>query len=542
MEHVSSPGLFAVNFQKAWPWAAATLSGLLLAMCFAPVGWGSLAWIALTPLVAAVWFSEEPSRFRGLRLFFLGYVCGLVYFVGSLHWLWTVTIPGWLLLGSFLAIYPGVWAVFLGLVAKPRPREGDELPVWFRSRSNFLAAALAASAWVVLEWVRGTLFSGFGWNGLGVALVDNLPMIQFADITGVGGVSFLLVMVNVVAVVTVVRLRMEILRKKMRAHYDFSLTVVLVAAAFSYGARTLLTPPPASEKLTFGAVQANVPISQKRDPAQEDQILALHARLSEFVFVQKPDLLIWPEAATPQPLFLNQKTWEAVRGVAERHDGDFLLGTVHYEERGDFNSAVLLTQRGTDAQIYHKMHLVPFGEYVPLRKSFPVFAWIVGDIVPEDFDFGPTASVLELSSKPFKIGPLICFEDTLAYLARQFVHGGAQVFVTVTNNAWFLRSAGSEQHRANAVFRTIENRIPMIRAANTGVTCAIDRFGRETHRLQEADGNTFFEGFLVGSVQIASTPSLTFYTRHGDVFTLLCFAVAALATAGAIAKKLPRKP
>lgn len=531
-----------MNFQKAWPWAAAVLSGLLLAMCFAPFGFGSLAWVALTPLIAAVWFSEPPARYRALRLFFLGYVCGLVYFVGSLHWLWTVTIPGWLLLGAFLAIYPAIWTMFLGLVAKPKPRANDESPVWFRSRSNLFAAVLASSAWVALEWVRGTLFSGFGWNGLGVALVENLPMIQFADITGVAGVSFLLVMVNVVAVITVVRLRMEILRKKMRAHYDFSLTVVLVAAAFSYGARVLLAPPPESEELTFGAVQANVPISEKRDPAQEDEILALHTRLSEFVIVQKPDLLIWPEAATPQPLFLNQKTWEAVRDVAERHDGDFLLGTVHYEERGDFNSAVLLTNHGADAQIYHKMHLVPFGEYVPLRKSFPVFAWIVGDLVPEDFDFGPTATVLELTSKPFKIGPLICFEDTLAYLARQFVLGGAQAFVIVTNNAWFLRSAGSEQHRANAVFRTIENRIPMIRAANTGVTCAIDQYGRETHRLQEADGNTFFEGFLVGSVRIATTAKPTFYTLNGDLFTQICFLVAALATVMAIAQKLARKP
>lgn len=510
-------------------------------MCFAPFDLGGLAWVALTPLIAAVWFSEPPARHRALRLFFLGYVCGLGYFVGSLHWLWTVTIPGWLLLGAFLAIYPGLWTLFLGLVAKPRPRANDELPVWFRSRSNLLAAVLASSAWVVLEWVRGTLFSGFGWNGLGIGLVDNLPMIQFADITGVAGISFLLVMVNVVSVVTVVRLRMEILRKKMRAHYDFSLTVVLVAAAFSYGARVLMTPPPESQELTFGAVQANVPISIKRDTAQEDKILDLHVRLSEFVLAQKPDLLIWPEAATPQPVFLNQKSWDAVRGVAERHDGDFLLGSVHYEERGDFNSAVLLTRHGSDAQIYHKMHLVPFGEYVPLRKSFPVFAWIVGDLVPEDFDFGPTASVLDLASKPFKIGPLICFEDTLAYLARQFVQGGAQVFVTVTNNAWFLKSAGSEQHRDNAVLRTIENRIPMIRVANTGVTCAIDRFGRETHRLQETDGNTFFEGFLVGSVQIANTSQPTFYTLNGDLFTLICFVVAALATVITIAKHFPRK-
>ncbi|GAB4174933.1 MAG: apolipoprotein N-acyltransferase [Terrimicrobiaceae bacterium] len=502
---------------RYWPWLAAAASGGLLAVCYAPARWGGLAWIALIPLVAAVWFSQQSVRREGLRLFSLGYVAGLGYFVGSLHWLWTVTVPGWLLLGAYLAIYPAVWALFLGLVARPVAKPGSSEPVWFFSWSNLRAAALAACAWVALEWVRSHLFTGFGWNALGVALVDNLPIIQIADFTGVAGVSFLLVFVNVVAAITLIRLPLEVKRRKMRAHLDFSLAVVLVALAFGYGVRRIFAAPPDSVEVTFAAVQADVPIQEKRDPAQETAILQLHERLSETALAMSPDLLVWPEAATPQPLFLHQPSWDVVRRIAGRLRGDFLTGTVHYEEAGDYNSVALLTRTAAEAQFYHKMHLVPFGEYVPLRDSFPLFAWIVGDLVPEDFDFGPEPTILEMTAKPVKIGPLICFEDTLPDIARAMALRGAQVFITVTNDAWFLRTAAAVQHRDNALMRTIEARLPMVRVANTGVTCAIDSLGRETHRLQTETGSPFLQGVLFGSFRAPTRPSPTFFVRHGEV-------------------------
>jgi len=366
-------------------------------------------------------------------------------------------------------------------------------------------------------------------------------MIQICDITGVAGVSFLLVMVNVIAAVTVLRLTLEIGRRRMRAHFDFSLTVVLVALVFGYGVRKIFSTPPESVELTFAAVQANVPISQKHDAAEEAAILDLHTRLSDIALAMKPDLLIWPEAATPKPLFLDQTNWDAVRAIAERHEGDFLLGTVHFEERGDFNSAALLTNRGRDARLYHKMHLVPFGEYIPLRGNFPLFEWIAGDLIPEDFDFGPGAETLQLAVKPVRIGTLICFEDTLAYVSRLFALSGAQALINLTNDAWFLKTAGSEQHRANAIFRSIETRLPMIRCANTGVTCAIDRLGRETHRLQDQSGNTFVESVLFGKIDVPVRPALTLHTRIGDAFAIACLALAAAASLPPAARALRRK-
>ncbi len=195
-------------------------------------------------------------------------------------------------------------------------------------------------------------------------------------------------MVNMMIVMTLRRLKAEIGREKLRPHYDFNLTIALVALVFGYGVRQIFRPAPPSEPLNIAAVQANVPVTEKRDPVHEARILDLHVRLTQTALALSPDLLIWPEAATPRPLFSDQGNWDVVRGLAEKHAGDFLLGTVHFDESGDYNSAVLLTENARNAQIYNKIHLVPFGEYVPLRDTFPLFAWLVGDLVPDDFDFG----------------------------------------------------------------------------------------------------------------------------------------------------------
>jgi apolipoprotein N-acyltransferase len=440
-----------------------------------------------------------------------------------------VTVLGWVALCLFLGGYTALWALFVGTVARPRQPPSDARPVWMKSWNNLRIAALAAAAWVALEWLRGVVFTGFGWNALGIALNKNIALIQICEITGVGGLSFLLVMLNVMIVITLRRFKAEIGRDKLRPHYDFNLTIVLVALVFAYGVRRLSHPPPPSESLTIAAVQANVPVSEKRDPEQEARILDLHVRLTETALAIKPDLLIWPEAATPRPLFSDQRNWDVVRGLAEKHAGDFLLGTVHFDESGDYNSAVLLTENATNAQLYHKIHLVPFGEYVPLRGPFPLFAWLVGDLVPDDFDFGREPVVLKMSRKPIRIGPLICFEDTLGDLTRQFAQRGAQILVTMTNDAWFLKSAGSEQHVIHALFRCAETKLPMLRAANTGVSCVIDRFGRIVNQLQNDKGDTFSEGVLFAHLDVPTNPEKTFYTRYGEVFSLSCLAITTIA-------------
>jgi apolipoprotein N-acyltransferase len=170
-----------------------------------------------------------------------------------------------------------------------------------------------------------------------------------------------------------------------------------------------------------------------------------------------------------------------------------------------------------------------FGEYVPLRESFPLFAIVVGDLVPADFDAGEGPVIFRLPDPPVAMAPLICFEDTLGYLARDAANAGAELFVNLTNDGWFKRSAGSRQHAAHAVFRCAETRRPMIRCANTGVTCVIDHLGRVVQTFESPDGDTFGEGVMLAEVRVPQNPPVTFYMRHGDVFSAVCLLVTFVA-------------
>ena len=527
-EDARPPGRLS-RLLRFWPWAYAVVSGGILALCYPGFDLGAFCWVALVPLVCAVWFSTPSGRRERLRVAGLGFAFGFAFFAVSSFWLTSLTVPGYALLVIYFALYPAIWALFLRALVPA----GDD-SVWLSSLHNLRVCAMAASAWVALEWLRGVIFPAFGWNGLGIALYKNTPMIQIADITGVGGISFLVAMVNLMAVATVKRLAMEVGRGARRPHYDFGLTVALVALAWGYGIRQIILLPkksPDTDSLSFAAVQANVPQATRNDPKFEASVLELYKKHTETAAAMRPDLILWPESATPSPLFNDQRTWDAVRKLAEGFDGDLLTGTVFLSDHGDYNTIALLSDHAKKAQMYHKMHLVPFGEYVPLREAFPLFAWVVGDLVPGDFDSGREPVVLDLSARAIKLGPLICFEDTVGELARQFALRGAQAFVVVTNDGWFLKSAGSQQHLANAIFRCAENKIPMIRAANTGVTCAVNRFGAVKQILQNEAGDTHIEGVLFGELAVAKPVNPTFYARFGEIFSLLCLALSATASA-----------
>jgi apolipoprotein N-acyltransferase len=544
---------------RIWPWLAAICSGLLYTGCFAPFNFTWLCWIALTPLIAAIWFSEAGSRHRWLRNLLLGYVAGLTFFWTAFSWLTTVTGPGWFLLAFYMAIYFAVWAWFCGLLqprekrresrstkwdrmlAQARSGAAPSRSPWIKSTNNLLLAFLVAAAWVTQEWFRGWVFSGFGWNGLGVALHDNWPLIQIAEFTGVAGLSFLVAFANVIAVTTVRRFVLEVSTRMVRPHFDLTLTLATIVGILTFGLRATQVSPP-TKPLRVAAVQSNVPQNQKFDPQFTRKIFDQFRRLSEIALRSTPpsDLLIWPESSMPGPVLLDRESYQFVMDLAASAESDILLGTID-EENGDvYNAALLVSDGGEQVQVYRKLHLVPFGEYVPGRHSVPLLARIVGDQVPGDFKAGKNHTVFELTNRDVKVAPLICFEDTLGELTRRFVlpsetNPGANLLADITNDGWFLRSAGSHQHLANAIFRCVETRRPMVRAANTGVTCFVNEFGRVTQKLQDDTGSTFTEGVLTGEVKIPTENELTFYTRHGELFAKLCAVLTALATLAALA-------
>lgn len=523
---------------KAWPWLAAALSGLLLALCFPRWNQSWLAWFALAPLAAALWFGNDerpvagfqPLRRVWLKNAALGLVAGVVYFAGAFSWLRTVTgviepAPlGWLawtILVGYLALYPAAWAWFAGtFFVRGNTR------LLLHSMHNLWVAAAGAASWVATEWLRGVVFSGFGWNPLGVALHRNLPFIQIADITGIGGVSFLIVFCNLMAVLFTARLVCEVRETRaltMRFRFEFTLTIGLVFAVFFYGVHSMRRTEPALS-LRIAAVQANIPQNEKYDAKFEAKIFERYRRLTDLALASRPQLLLWPEASTPRDID-DPATGAFVHEFAKNSDANFLLGTLLFTPVGDFNVALMLTDRGETEQIYRKTHLVPFGEYIPLRRAFPLFAKIAGELVPGDFRPGENFLVLTTKDPAVKIGALICFEDTLGEVARQFVLGGAQLLVNLTNDGWFLQSEGAEDHLAQAVFTAIEMRRPLVRATNTGVTCIVDARGHISQSLRAPDGRTFTEGVMLGVAQVPVRGALTFYARNGEMFSIACLSL-----------------
>jgi apolipoprotein N-acyltransferase len=504
-----------------WPWAAAALSGALLVLSFPPFDQAWLAWIALAPLFAALWFGPVHPRYPLLRKTELGYLTGLVFFLGSLHWLAVLTVAGWFILCLYLALYPAVWAGLVYVIATPRENPWSFGSVWLSSWRNLTTGLLAAAAWVALEFLRGHVFTGFGWNALGIAFHENIPLIQFSSLTGVGGLSFLAVLSSAIAVATVRRLMLEARGGKIRAHFDFTLTIALIVLAFGYGLRQLGGPGPVTP-LRIAAVQPSIPQDEKWNPAFEQRIYDTFERQTAVAVALEPDLLLWPEAATPRGYFEDRLAREFVDRWAAAGDHALLFGTLRLSHDSDYNAAVLVTGDDTPPQFYAKSHLVMFGEYIPFRYSFPLFAIIVGEMVPADFDNGDGPVLFRLNNPPVALAPLICFEDTLGYLGREAANLGAQLFVTVTNTGWFKRSAAGRQHLAHAVFRCAETRRPMVRSANNGVTSVIDHLGRVRQTLQDADGDIFNEGVLFAEIDVPDQPPVTFYMRHGELFSLLC--------------------
>ena len=538
--------------QRWLPWMLALLSGVMIGGCFPPwehrwFTW--LPWTALAPLCWAVWMLPRPVTLTrwGIRAFLLGWITGTCSFLICFFWITTVTGPGWVLLCLIIGLYPALWALFAALVLRPVGETGGPVKGWLSSWRNLAVALLAAAAWTALEWLRETLFSGFGWNPLGIALHGSIPLIQIAGITGTAGLTFLCVLGSATVAITVERLRREIVTGRTKPHLDFLIAVLIVVLVFGYGVRKITAPSVATIPLRIAGVQGNVPVYDYWDVKCEGRILDGYLRQSRIALAMEPDLVLWPEAATPRPLLLDEITYGQVRELAAHTAADFLIGSVHYvdQPRGDYNSAILLTDHAEKVQIYNKVHLVPFGEYVPFRKSFPLFSWIVGDKVPYDFDAGKGAAVLSISKKasnaPVRIGTLICFEDTLGDLTRQFAALGAQLLITLTNDGWFEHSVATRQHLANAQLRTVETGLPLLRVADTGISCWIDSSGRMKQILHGEGGNTFVEGILSATIPVPQNPEPTFYTLHGNLFAHACLGITLAFSVLILRREIRRK-
>jgi len=517
---IGSNGAAAVAVaEQSWrPGVRAILaiaSGLSLAAAFPSLDLEPLAWVGLVPLLLAA---------RGLRpgaAFRVGWIGGLVFYLATVYWVaYTITkytaVP-LVLAAAILVLMASVLACYTGaFLAGVRWIEDRGLPVVW----------LAPPLWVALEWLRSWFFIGFPWAALGYSQYRYHDLVQIAEVTGVYGISALLVLFNSVIVGVLPDGGAGRAKRRVPPPPLVALTA-LVAGVPLWGhwrAGTLAHRPPAGA-LSVAIAQGNVEQDHKWDPAYQEETMARYRALTAGAAERRPALVVWPETATP--FFFQQQgpLRDDVLELASRSGTYLLFGSpaVRQDSSGtlqELNRAYLVSPDGWEVASYDKIQLVPFGEYVPYARVLFFVNRIVeaiGTIVP-----GLVPTVFRLPSARF--GVLICYEDVFPALTRRFVAGGADFLVNITNDAWYGPTSAPHQHLAQATFRAIENRVPLVRAANTGISAVIDPDGRIRWR-----GPLFETIFHVD--EIAWPGVRTFYTRFGDVFAWAC-ALASLAAFG----------
>lgn len=492
----------------------ALASGLLLAASFPNLDVTPLAWVGLVPLLLATHGRSVRSAFA------LGWLTGMTFFLGTCYWIVhtidhytplpiAVSVVLLLAMSAVLACYHGAFAAGLR----------------FFERRGLPALWLAPALWVTLEWMRGWFFIGFPWAALGYSQWRFTNLVQIVEVTGVYGVSAVLVLFNVV-VAGVLRERGRGVLRVGPPLAVLTLLVGVLPAIGAWRAGQLAAMPPAG-RLTVGIAQGNIEQDQKWDPAFQGATMARYAELTRDAARQKPDLIVWPETAAPfffqEPTVLRQDLLALVREVRT----PLLFGSPAFRvDAGrveQLNRAFLLGPDGSEQGTYDKMQLVPFGEYVPFRRILFFVEQMVTAVGQIGAGFHPTVFTLPQA----RFGTLICYEGVFPELTRRFVADGAQVLLNITNDAWFGRTSAPWQHLVQESFRAIENRTPMVRAANTGISAIIDADGRI--RWQSPLYET------VWHVDEVTWPGVrTFYTSYGNVFVWLCAAaIAAFLAVGA---------
>ena len=537
--------------------AAAVLSGLLLWAAFPPQAQSDSAWLALAPLFLLIRHSSPRGAFGW------AWLGGLVFWVLTLSWFpaiiknegpWPLVLMGQVALSAWCALFLAMSAYASARVW----RWAGETAGWRR-----VVAVTAADPllWAGAEVLRGWLFSGFAWNFLGVSQVENVPLIQVASVTGVYGVSALLVLGNGAVASVIERTAAPFLARMKRQPYGapaFALRVLrstesflplaLVIGCWVWGVgrvngwRRLEAKSPSWR---IALIQPNSPCVFTINSDTMRSQLDLLVNQTRLVGAAKPDLVVWPETAVLGSVPHEPETLQVIRDGAAAAGAPLLTGTLETERTAKtrsapeglffYNAAWLFSASGEAMGRYRKQHLVPFGEYIPLDKTFP----FLQRLAPTGVSCSPGLEpgilhVTRAAGEVLSLGPLICFEDTVPALSRAAVRAGARLLALMTNDAWFNGSVEPVQHLNQAVFRAVENGVPMVRAANSGVSCVVDAVGR-VKRLEARGEVADVGGFLVTQVSVPREPLRSPYTRWGDwllglpgvVFLLAVLSVAA---------------
>jgi apolipoprotein N-acyltransferase len=503
----------------------AFLTAAMLTLAFPPFRFGFLAYWGLIPFLLLL---VDKSVADSLRW---GYLTGFVLSLATLYWIGWTTLPGAI---ATLLIHPLYYSLFAILLVPMRR-------LWPK---GYLIAV--PFLWTAIEYLKSLGELGFPWLTLGYTQTYYLQLIQYASFTSVYGVSFWIVSLNA--------LLLGLWQFRQNTRHVIALLALLVlffAMPYLYSRAVMQQTEEPKEQIRAAMVQGNVDPYQKWEPDFVEMNFQIFERLSRQIAAEKPDVVIWPETATPTWLLHRPRHLQRVRSLAAEMEAPILTGIPDYtflneNEYRTFNSAALIYGDDRPIPTYAKMHLVPFGERVPYEDDIPFLKeWLgklelgEGNFSPgskiELFDLVPPATNGEVFlASPKRVATVICFESIFPELVKEFVRAGADLLVVITNDAWFGRpyvpwwlSGGVYQHAQIAIFRAIENRISIARCANTGVTMTIDPYGRVRKSTRA------FEQAVLADV-LPLRYEETFFVRHGNVFAQTVALIAVAMTAMAI--------
>ncbi len=483
------------RFLKLPHWQLALISGILIGVSYPPLKLGFIAWFGLIPLIY-IWLNNRPGQSARL-----GFLASITANLISLHWIGLNSGAGIIpvllsLIGA--VIYLGIFWAGLGFVITI---------VQNRTSKGLMVIPFA---WVAMEYIRSLGALGFPWINLGLTQTIYLPLIQIADITGSYGISFWILLINISFYLTIIS------KNKIKYLILAGLIFIMV---FCFGYIRINSIKEVKTNLvTVAITQPNINADEKWEPESREENFALMHGLLDSALNLSPDLVLWPESAVPAYLRLSEYRRNPIVNKLAKFNIPLLSGTVDriIDENGEkvyYNSTIYIKPNG-DLQMYHKVHLVPFAEYIPLTEKFPSLKKL--NFGQGNFTAGKEYTVFDLDS--VKFSNIICYESSLPRVVRGFVKNGGQFITIQANDGWLGRSAGPYQHFELARLRAVENRVPIVRCANTGISGVINPIGVVQHKVPLGVKS-------IVAAQVFPIQKLTFYTRYGEVFAYLCLLI-----------------
>lgn len=535
------------------------VSGLILSLAFPACNFSILGWIGIVPLYLFI------KDVRPSKAFLFGLVWGYGWAIASFFWLRKIELFVPFAMALVLALFPALWAVLVSLTRKNILLPNSVRLMGYTESKKYLlenklhlkkiyAVLVFSSFWCFLEWLRSWVFSGLPWNYMAVTQWNQILQIQVAAFTGIYGVSFVVLFMNLSiaeflqSLFNSFRYRLKFYRPAVFYTAIFILLLNGLIGYYSIKHYSEKTSKDVSLKALL--IQGDIPMIRFYSARQAMEALTIYSGYSDEMLPSKPDVLIWPESAVPQPLFgnsyLSLEYRSTITNLIQKYQVPILLGTIYYDNSKEnllsedfkaYNSAILINKNDEIDAIYSKMHLVPWGEYTPGENLFPLsyfYPWIKQKFgMGRDLTPGNTNTIFNLK-KGIRASVLICFEDAFSYVPRNHVLNGANLLITITNDAWFPGTNEPSQHLAEAIFKCIETRRPMLRSGNNSGTCVINPVGMITDSIfsEEINGQKILlpdksgRGGAIFNVNIEENPELTFYTKYGDKFILLLNLIA----------------